>query len=64
MMEFIKKNIMEKEKKIKGTKKELQELEELKKKNKGKGNISAFFGANPNEIDGVEFQKIVRKEWQ
>ena len=55
---------MEKEKKIKGTKKELQELEELKKKNKGKGNISAFFGANPNEIDGVEFQKIVRKEWQ
>ena len=55
---------MDKEKEIERKMKELKEIEDRKKKEKGKGNISSFFGANPNEVDGDEFQKNVRKEWQ
>ena len=28
-----------------------------------KGNLKKFFGINPTEIDGLEFQKKVRAEW-
>ena len=28
-----------------------------------KGNAVKFFGLNPNEVDGMTFQKKVRKEW-
>ena len=28
-----------------------------------KGNAAKFFGLNPNEVDGMTFQKKVRKEW-
>ena len=37
-----------------------------KKKQKAarkKGNAAQFFGSNPNEADGMSFQKKVRKEW-
>ncbi len=30
---------------------------------KTKGNVRQFFGAAPMEIDGLAFQKEVRKEW-
>lgn len=33
------------------------------RKKRGKGNIAKIFGANPKEVDGVAFQKKVRKEW-
>ena len=36
---------------------------QLAGKKKGKGNAARFFGINPNEVDGLEFQKKVRKEW-
>ena len=29
----------------------------------GKGNIAQFFGANPHEKDGLEYQQKVRSEW-
>lgn len=29
-----------------------------------KGNAAKFFGTNPNEVDGLAFQKKVRKEWR
>lgn len=49
------------------TKKQMQEAlkkvqTELKKK-KRKGNVAHLFGSNPNEVDGLAFQKKVRKEW-
>jgi hypothetical protein len=28
-----------------------------------KGNLKKFFGISPTEIDGLEFQKKVRAEW-
>jgi hypothetical protein len=28
-----------------------------------KGNLKKFFGINPTEIDGLEFQKKARAEW-
>ena len=28
-----------------------------------KGNLKKYFGINPTEIDGLEFQKKVRAEW-
>jgi hypothetical protein len=34
-----------------------------KKSVKGKGNISKLFGSNPSEIDGLKFQKKIRREW-
>ncbi len=33
------------------------------KKKKGKGNIAHLFGSNPDEVDGMIFQKKARKEW-
>lgn len=33
------------------------------KKKKGIGNIAHLFGSSPNEVDGMAFQKKVRKEW-
>lgn len=46
----------------KNTKKEVEKL--LKKAaKKRKGNLKKHFGVNPNEIDGLEFQKKVRSEW-
>lgn len=49
------------------TKKQVEEaLAKLRvsiKKKKKKGNIAKLFGSNPNEVDGLAFQKKVRKEW-
>lgn len=48
------------------TKKEIEKALkdiQLACKKKGKGNAARFFGINPNEMDGLEFQKKVRKEW-
>jgi hypothetical protein len=40
----------------------------LEKKKKAipqkKGNAAKFFGINPNEVDGLAFQKKVRREWR
>jgi hypothetical protein len=52
----------------KATKKQVQEAmakieKEMKKKNKGKGNVAKFFGICKSEVDGLEFQKKVRSEW-
>ncbi len=48
----------------KEVKKALEKLEkELMKKNKGKGNVAKFFGICKSEVDGLEFQKKVRSEW-
>ncbi|WP_207492182.1 hypothetical protein [Aridibaculum aurantiacum] len=55
---------MNEEKEIEKKKLKLQELEEQNKKAPQKGDISSFFGANPDEVDGEEFQQQVRKEWQ
>lgn len=45
-------------------KKALEKFEtERQKKRTGKGNIAHLFGANPEETDGMVFQKKVRKEW-
>ena len=40
-------------------------LERIKRDNakKGKKNFMEFFGALPNIGDGLEYQKIVRDEW-
>lgn len=35
----------------------------LKKSKAGKGNGAKYFGINPNEVDGLAFQKKIRKEW-
>jgi len=48
------------------TPKEVEEaLKKIQKQGKkgGKGNAAAFFGKNPAEVDGLKFQKKVRKEW-
>lgn len=34
-----------------------------KKNTRKKGNAAKFFGLNPDEADGLTFQKKVRKEW-
>lgn len=52
----------------KATKKEMKKaLEKLEKesmkKNNGKGNVAKFFGVSKSEVDGLEFQKKVRSEW-
>ncbi|NCU05051.1 MAG: hypothetical protein GXC73_13805 [Chitinophagaceae bacterium] len=52
----------------KASKEQVKEaISKLGKKNKKvaprKGNAAKFFGANPNEADGMSFQKKVRKEW-
>lgn len=46
-------------------KKALAKFEAKRKKlSKGKlGNAAKFFGMNPNEVDGLTFQKRVRAEW-
>jgi hypothetical protein len=46
----------------KNTKKEVEKI--LKKAaRKRKGNLKKHFGINPNEVDGLAFQKKVRAEW-
>lgn len=45
-------------------KKALEKVERFKNTSKGKGNIAHLFGSNPDEGDGLKFQKKVRKEWQ
>lgn len=52
----------------KATKKQIQDAmakmeKEMKKKSKGKGNVAKFFGICKSEVDGLEFQKKVRSEW-
>ena len=45
-------------------KKKLEEFEKKRKKTSAKkGNAAKFFGMNPSEVDGLAFQKKVRKEW-
>ena len=34
-----------------------------KKGRTGKGNVAKLFGSNPAEVDGLEYQKKVRTEW-
>ncbi len=48
--------------KKKQIKEALEKVEQFRKK--GKGNIAHLFGSNPKEVDGLEFQKQVRMEWQ
>ncbi len=45
-------------------KKALKKIEHSKKSSKGKGNIAHLFGSNPNEVDGLKFQRKVRNEWR
>jgi hypothetical protein len=48
-------------------KKNLQKLEKRKtalKSKKRKGKSASLFGSNPNEADGLAFQKKVRAEWK
>ncbi len=40
----------------------LEKMEKQMKK-KGKGNVSQFFGISKSEVDGLEFQKKARSEW-
>ena len=50
----------------KATKKQVKAvLEKMEKqmKKKGKGNVAKFFGISKSEVDGLEFQKKVRSEW-
>jgi hypothetical protein len=52
----------------KATKKQVKEAiakmeKEMRKKNKGKGNVAKFFGICKSKVDGLEFQKKVRSEW-
>jgi hypothetical protein len=42
----------------------IKQIEQSKKQAKAKGNIAHLFGSNPNETDGLQFQKKARKEWQ
>jgi hypothetical protein len=45
-------------------KKALSKLGKKKKNPVGKkGNATKFFGINPDEVDGLVYQKKVRKEW-
>ena len=47
-------------------KKALIEFEKKRKAKKDKnaqGNVTKHFGSNPNEVDGLKFQKKVRSEW-
>jgi len=48
-------------KQVKNAIKKMEET--LKKKRKGKGNIAHLFGTCKSEVDGLEFQKKVRSEW-
>jgi molybdopterin synthase catalytic subunit len=41
----------------------LAKMEKSLKKRKKKGNVSKFFGICKSEVDGLEFQKKVRSEW-
>lgn len=48
-------------------KKTLQKIEKKKtalKANIRKGKSASLFGSNPNEVDGLAFQKKVRAEWK
>ncbi|MFC0774142.1 hypothetical protein [Terrimonas alba] len=49
------------------TKKQVEEaikkLQANIKKKKGRGNISKHFGVCKSKVDGLEFQKKVRSEW-
>lgn len=52
----------------KATKKQIQDAiarmeKAMKKKKTGKGNVAKFFGICKSEVDGLEFQKKVRSEW-
>lgn len=38
-------------------------VKKKKSSTRKKGNAAKFFGLNPNEADGMTFQKKVRKEW-
>ncbi len=55
---------IKKDSKKKQIKEALEKVEQFRKKAKGKGNIAHLFGSNPKEVDGLEFQKQVRIEWQ
>ena len=47
-------------------KKALEQFEKKRKSRKSKsekGSIAKHFGSNPNEVDGLKFQKKVRSEW-
>jgi hypothetical protein len=53
----------------KASKEQVKEaLAALDKKKKStsrkRGNAAKFFGINPDEVDGLAFQKKVRKEWR
>ena len=55
-------NLTDKEKKwIRQVKRERKEAEKMKRR---KGKSASLFGSNPNEGDGLAFQKKVRAEWK
>lgn len=41
----------------------VKKLQTSLKRKKGGGNIARHFGSNKKEVDGLAFQKKVRKEW-
>ena len=41
----------------------IKKLQANIKKKKGRGNISKHFGVCKSKVDGLEFQKKVRSEW-
>ncbi|MBX9785060.1 MAG: hypothetical protein K2X48_17365 [Chitinophagaceae bacterium] len=41
----------------------MEKMQKSLKKKQGKGNVSKFFGISKSEVDGLEFQKKVRSEW-
>ena len=59
MTVIIKKNTKRKE-----IKEALKKIKKSQETAKGKGYIAHLFGSNPKEVDGIEFQKKVRSEWQ
>jgi hypothetical protein len=42
---------------------EFEKKRMIKKNKSGNGNVLKHFGSNPAEVDGLEFQKKVRSEW-
>lgn len=41
----------------------IKKLQASVKKKKKKGSIAHLFGSNPNEAEGLTFQKKAREEW-
>lgn len=62
MFNFKEKMII-KEIKPANNKRKVKAFAKQPEKTNDKGNISRFFGCNPKEEDGLNYQKKIRKEW-